>query len=88
MNSEFSEEHKGISRRRFVKIAGISALGISSLGNLISKRKEFQLLLIITIKQRIRNLPMGCKRIGKIFGIGRNRCISDVIKYLKQEKMI
>ena len=32
INQKFLSEQKGISRRRFIKIAGISTIGISSLG--------------------------------------------------------
>ena len=40
LNQKNSDEKKGISRRRFIKLAGISTIGISSLGyiNLQTKR--------------------------------------------------
>ena len=45
MNLEFSNEQKGISRRRFVKLAGISALGVASLGNLNFKTKSVSIVV-------------------------------------------
>ena len=44
-NQESSRDPKGINRRRFVKIAGISALGVSSLGQFNFKTKGVSLVL-------------------------------------------
>ncbi len=45
MNQKSSKELKGISRRRFVKVAGISALGISSLGYFKFKTKGVSIVI-------------------------------------------
>jgi hypothetical protein len=44
-NQESSRDPKGINRRRFVKIAGISALGVSSLGQFNFKTKGVSLVI-------------------------------------------
>ena len=45
MNQKSSNELDGISRRRFVKIAGISAFGVSSLGHFNFKTKRVSLVI-------------------------------------------
>jgi hypothetical protein len=50
MNRKSSGEQKGISRRHFVKLAGISALGISSLGNISFKTKGVAIVIDQTDK--------------------------------------
>ena len=45
VDQKSSDEHKGISRRHFVKLAGISALGISSLGNFNFKIKGVSIVI-------------------------------------------
>ncbi len=44
-NKKLTGEQKGISRRRFVQIAGISALGITSLGNFNFKSKGVSIVI-------------------------------------------
>ena len=45
INKKSSGKQKGISRRRFVKIAGISALGVSSLGYINFKTKGISIVV-------------------------------------------
>ena len=45
MNLEVLNRQKGISRRRFVKLAGVSALGVASLGNLNFKTKGISIVV-------------------------------------------
>ena len=45
MNQNSTNERKGISRRRFVKVVGISALGLSSLGKFNFKTKGVSLVI-------------------------------------------
>ncbi|MFZ0454189.1 MAG: hypothetical protein WAM24_10580 [Ignavibacteriaceae bacterium] len=45
MNQKFLNEQKGISRRRFIKIAGISTIGISSLGYINFQTKGVSIVI-------------------------------------------